>query len=190
MGSSVRFRGLGSGAKPPGFESSSVPCKLCDLGQGFWHVYNSIFLPINWVSLVVQTVKNPPAMQDTQVWSLSQEDPLEKGMTTHSSNISEHGSPGHPQFCDLPCWNERRRMGWDWWSLELEEEKCPRPQLCSSPSRILPWGAVTVTEGRAGTSRSMLTAPHWPWPPLCTRSCDHRKPLFLAAVLKLECAPE
>ena len=27
-------------------------------------------------------IKNPPAVQDTQVRSLSQEDPLEKGMTT------------------------------------------------------------------------------------------------------------
>ena len=34
-------------------------------------------------SLVAQTVKNLPAMQETQVWSLSQEDPLEKSMATH-----------------------------------------------------------------------------------------------------------
>ena len=32
-----------------------------------------------------QTVKNPPAMQETQVQPLGQEDPLKKGMTTHSS---------------------------------------------------------------------------------------------------------
>ena len=36
-------------------------------------------------SLVVQTVKNVPAMQDSQVQSLCQEDPLEKGMAIHSS---------------------------------------------------------------------------------------------------------
>ena len=30
-------------------------------------------------------VKNPPAMQDTWIQSLGQEDPLEKGMATHSS---------------------------------------------------------------------------------------------------------
>ena len=29
-------------------------------------------------------VKNPPAMQETRVQSQGQEDPLEKGMTTHS----------------------------------------------------------------------------------------------------------
>ena len=39
-------------------------------------------------SLVAQTVKNLPAMQETQVWSLSWEDPLKKGMTTHSSILA------------------------------------------------------------------------------------------------------
>ena len=38
-----------------------------------------------WASLVAQTVENLPAMQDTQVQSLSREDPLEKGIATHSS---------------------------------------------------------------------------------------------------------
>ena len=33
-------------------------------------------------------VKNPPAMQETQVQSLGQEDPLEKGMATHSSILA------------------------------------------------------------------------------------------------------
>ena len=36
-------------------------------------------------SLVAQTVKDLPAMQETWVQSLGQEDPLEKGMATHSS---------------------------------------------------------------------------------------------------------
>ena len=35
--------------------------------------------------MVAQIVKNPPAMLQTQVRSLVQEDPLEKGMATHSS---------------------------------------------------------------------------------------------------------
>ena len=35
--------------------------------------------------MVVQTVKNQPAMQETKVWSLGQEDPLEKEMATHAS---------------------------------------------------------------------------------------------------------
>ena len=35
-------------------------------------------------SLVAQMVKDLPAMQATWVQALGQEDPLEKGMTTHS----------------------------------------------------------------------------------------------------------
>ena len=38
-------------------------------------------------SLVAQMVKNLPAMQEGQVRSLSQEDPLEKGMAIQSSSI-------------------------------------------------------------------------------------------------------
>ena len=33
-------------------------------------------------------VKYPPAMQETQVQSLGREDPLEKGMATHSSILA------------------------------------------------------------------------------------------------------
>ena len=33
-------------------------------------------------------VKNPPAMQETAVWSLGQEDPLGEGMATHSSFLA------------------------------------------------------------------------------------------------------
>ena len=37
-----------------------------------------------WISLLTQMVKNLPAMWETQVQSLGQEDPLEEGMATHS----------------------------------------------------------------------------------------------------------
>ena len=37
---------------------------------------------------MAQMVKNPPAMQETQVRSLDQEDPLEKKMATHSSILA------------------------------------------------------------------------------------------------------
>ena len=51
---------------------------------------------------MVQTVKNPPAIQETWVRSLSQEDPLEKGMATHSNilawRIPWTEEPGRLQF--------------------------------------------------------------------------------------------
>ena len=38
--------------------------------------------------MVAQMVKNPPAMQETCVQPLGQEDPLEKEMATHSSVLA------------------------------------------------------------------------------------------------------
>ena len=39
----------------------------------------------DWASLVAQMVKSLPAVRETQVQSLGQEDPLEKEMATYSS---------------------------------------------------------------------------------------------------------
>ena len=44
--------------------------------------------------LVAQLVKNPPAMRETWVRSLSQEDPLEKGIATHSIILDWIEEPG------------------------------------------------------------------------------------------------
>ena len=38
--------------------------------------------------LVARIGNNPPAVQETQVWSLGWEDPQEKGMATHSSILA------------------------------------------------------------------------------------------------------
>ena len=45
-------------------------------------------MELTWASLAAQTVKNLPAVQETQVQSLGWEDPLEKGMATHSSMLA------------------------------------------------------------------------------------------------------
>ena len=37
---------------------------------------------------MAQTVKNAPAMEETRVQSLGQEDPLEKEMATHASTVA------------------------------------------------------------------------------------------------------
>ena len=48
----------------------------------------TIALSVWGASQLSQMVKNLPAMQETQVQSLGQEDPLEKGMATHSSILA------------------------------------------------------------------------------------------------------
>ena len=54
-----------------------------------------------WASLVVQLVKNLPAIQETRVQLLDGEDSLEKEMSTHSSilawKIPWTGEPGSLQ---------------------------------------------------------------------------------------------
>ena len=63
-------------------------------------------------SLVAQTLKCLPAMRDTWVQSLGQEDPLEKEMATHSSTLAWRvpwtEEPGRLQSMGL------QRVGHDW----------------------------------------------------------------------------
>ena len=86
-----------SGALIPGFPDSSVGKEsACNVGEpgsipgsgrspgeGIGHP-----LQYSWASLVAQLVKNPPAMQETWVWSLVCEDILEEGKATHSSILA------------------------------------------------------------------------------------------------------
>ena len=45
-------------------------------------------LQYSWTSLVAQLIKNPPAIRETWIRSLGWEDPLEKGVVTHSSILA------------------------------------------------------------------------------------------------------
>ena len=42
----------------------------------------------SWAFLVAQLVKNPPAVQETWVWSLGWENLLEKGKATYSQTVA------------------------------------------------------------------------------------------------------
>ena len=52
-------------------------------GEGIGHPFQ-----YSWASLVAQMVKNLPAMWETWVQSLGQEDPMEEDMATHSSILA------------------------------------------------------------------------------------------------------
>ena len=62
---------------------------------------NSLPIHLKWASLVVQTVKNLPAMQETQVPSLDWKDSLEKGMATQSSILPGEFHGQRPQSMGL-----------------------------------------------------------------------------------------
>ena len=84
--------------------NQSDPCKLALLSSG---ENSNIFLTL---TRVAQMVKSLPAMQETQVRSLGQEDPLEKGMATHSSILSRSipwtEEPGGLQSMGLQSWTQ------------------------------------------------------------------------------------
>ena len=64
-------------------DPSSIPGSGRSAGEGTGYP-----LQYSWASLVAQLVKNLLAMRETWVWSLSWEDPLEKGKATHSSIVA------------------------------------------------------------------------------------------------------
>ena len=64
-------------------DPGSIPGSRRSAGEGI-----SYLLQCSWASLVAQMVKNLPAMQETQLSSLDQKDPLEKGMATYSSILA------------------------------------------------------------------------------------------------------
>ena len=62
-------------------------CKELDTTEQL-NTHTHFFDIFSQVALIAQTVKNLPAVQETQVQSLGQGDPLEKGMATHSSILA------------------------------------------------------------------------------------------------------
>ena len=66
-------------------ELTSVLLSFISLKFSFFSLFSINSLLIHWGFPGGSIVKNLPAMQETQIWSLGQEDPLEKGMETHSS---------------------------------------------------------------------------------------------------------
>ena len=62
---------------------SSIPGSGRSPGEG-----NCYPRQYSWSSLVAQLVKNLHAMQESWVWSLGWEDPLEKGTATHSKILA------------------------------------------------------------------------------------------------------
>ena len=84
-------------------------------------------------SLLAQLVKNPPAMQETPVPFLGQEDPLEEGQSTHSSIIGLPWCLGQERI-HLQC----GRHGFDPWVQKIFWRRAWQPILVFLP-REFPW---------------------------------------------------
>ena len=116
-------------------------------------------------------VKNMPAMWETWVWSLSQEDPLEKGMATHSSILTWR----------IPCiegpsglWSTWLQRIWHNWmtntqlyvlnifqvsvllSMGVICKHCTLNYIKSKSRLILEWRSTKELGMRAGSPRTLL----------------------------------
>ena len=89
------------------------------------------------MSLEAQMVRNLPAMQETWVWSVGQEDPLEKGMAIHSSILAWR----------IPWTGEWQLMGYSPWGCK---ESDTTEQLTT---------ATSTDESRSQTSSRLI----WVW---------------------------
>ena len=93
------------------------PCHIFkSSGWGILGLKLFVVAPRLGASLVAQSIKNLPAMPETQVWSLGWEDPLEKEVATHSSILA---------------WEIPRRIAWWLQSMGLQRV---RHDLVSKPS--------------------------------------------------------
>ena len=104
-------------------------------------------LCLSWASLVVQMAKHLPAVQETRVQSLGWEDPLEKGMATHSCTLAWKipgtEEPGRLQTMGL------QTVGHDW-ATSLSADGGGEPHPCG-----LSWGC-SPGDARHFLSHSVL----------------------------------
>ena len=97
-------------------------------------------LQYSWASLVAQLVRNPPAVRETWVLFLCWEDPLQKGMATHSSTLA---------------W----RMPWTVYSIGSQRVRQDFPFTTGSDRGVFP-GAGTGANGDLVPSCRMYAGDH------------------------------
>ena len=109
----------------PGFVKDNFSRDQGGKGYGFGmtqahSIYGALYF--RWTSLMAQMVKNLPAVEESWVQSLGQEDPLENGMATHSSILAWRTPwTEKPAGCStrlpparLPYPRGCKRVGHDW----------------------------------------------------------------------------
>ena len=120
-----------------------------------------------WASLIAQSVKNPPAMQETRVRFLGQEDPLMKEMATHSITLAWRipwtGEPVQFSPCTVQSMRSVTRVGHDWvtfthsrqmqWAVTFEDPWSRSSYPTHEPSNLhkrqkLPASVFTICEVR------------------------------------------
>ena len=105
------------------------------------------FMSLFGDSLVAQTAKNLPAVQETQVQSLVQEDPLEKGMATHSCIFLSGVFHGQRSLGGYSSWGRKELDTTE----QLTTYHCFKAEIESWRARKCSWGVfLQCSQCRAG----------------------------------------
>ena len=102
----------------------------------------------DWASLVAQTVKNFPAMQEIWVQYLGWEDPLEKGMAPYSSTLSLENSMDRGA----------------WWAIVHEVSELDTTKLLThthTAETMYLWEAAPTSQGSDSTLFAFLVSEKW-----------------------------
>ena len=136
--------------------SSHVKVNLWPLGRDglgeSYSCFTTVYCILYWASLVAQTIKNLPAMQEIQVQFLGWKDSLEKGMATHSSilawRIPWAEEPGGPQSMGS------QRVKHDWVNntfycchKKLPKAKWFKPMLSYDLTAVQVWRLTWISLG-------------------------------------------
>ena len=97
-----------------------------------------------------QMVKKPPAMQETGVQALGQEDPWEKGMATHSSILA----------WKIPWTEEPGRLYSPWDCKELDKTERLTEKAMATHSSTLAWKIPRTEEPGGLQSMASLRVGH------------------------------
>ena len=130
--------------------------KLLELYVQQSQILNSDSLTFREGFLMAQMVKNPPAMQETRVQSLGQEDSLEEENETHSSilawRIPWTEEPGGLQSLEL------QRVDQDWMThtAHFQLQGTPNTYRCELPHNVV-WKQKTVPQ----KPKNITDMAHW-----------------------------
>ena len=140
-------------------------------------------ITFDWASLMVQMVKNLPAMQETRVWSLGQEDALEKEMASTLVFLPGE-SHGQRSLAGYSPWCRRSDMA-EWLTLFTDSTVAWDREPWHPNSSILScrvFCSIMFESWKCDISRGWLFRVQWPpsmwakiWvqsPGLYTRLCN------------------
>ena len=114
-----------------------------------------VALGVPWGPLMAQMVKNPP-VREIWVWSLSREDPMEKGMATHSS-IPDWRIPRTEEPCGLQYMGSKRvRHNWATNTLDVLRLQQYNSNLCPTFTWLSSLSVCALSSFYKDTS-------HWVW---------------------------